>query len=142
MRQLLWRAVPAMAITLAASGFPVRTSAQTRDSAGVRTVENARPIWTDGERLQLAPTPRLTIGSTGDSAYRFSRIRGVMLLSGGRIAVADGGSLQLRFFDSAGRFLVARGGKGTAPGQPQSMGLVRRLRGDTIAIGSGLSTLS
>ncbi|MBL0170474.1 MAG: hypothetical protein IPP90_07015 [Gemmatimonadaceae bacterium] len=129
-------------ITLASAAIAVPTNAQTRDSAGVRIVENTQPMWSDVERLQLAATPRLVFGNTTDSAYRFSRIRGVMRLSDGRIAVADGGSLQLRFFDAKGQFLSASGGKGTAPGRPGEMNSAQLLRGDTIAITAGLSTLT
>lgn len=65
-----------------------------------------------------------------------------MLLTDGRIAVADGGSLQLRLFSSRGRFLSASAGRGNGPGQILNMHWVRRLRGDTIAISSGLSTVA
>jgi len=65
-----------------------------------------------------------------------------MLLADGRIAVADGGSLQLRMFSRQGRFLSASAGRGTGTGQILNMRWVRRLRGDTIAIGAGLSMVS
>ena len=113
-----------------------------RDSAGVLIVENTRPAWSDSERLSLASKPHLVIGSNTDSAYRFRQVRGVMLLTDGRIAVADGGSLQLRLFSPEGRFLSASAGRGNAPGQVLNMHWVRRVRGDTIAISSGLSTLA
>jgi hypothetical protein len=126
-----------------AAMFSLPLSAQaTRDSAGVLIVENTRPAWSDSERLRLASKPHLAFGNDTDSAYRFRQVRGVMLLSDGRIAVADGGSLQLRMFSAQGRFLSASGGAGNGPGQPSNMHWVRRLRGDTIAIGSGLSTLA
>lgn len=111
-----------------------------RDSAGVLIVENARPAWSNSERLTLAAKPRVMIGNTVDSGYRFRQVRGVMLLTDGRIAVADGASLQLRLFSSQGRFLSANAGKGNGPGQILNMHWVRRLNGDTIAINSGLST--
>jgi hypothetical protein len=111
-----------------------------RDSAGVLIVENARPAWSDSERLSLAAKPRLAFGNTADSAYRFRRVAGVMLLADGRIAVADGASMQLRLFSAQGRFLSASAGQGDGPGQVLNMHWVRRVRGDTIAIGSGMST--
>jgi len=113
-----------------------------RDSAGVLIVENARPAWSDSERLWLTAKPRLVIGNNADSAYRFRQVRGVMLLTDGRVAVADGGSLQLRLFSPQGRLLSASAGKGNGAGQILNMHWVRRLRGDTIAINSGLSTLA
>ncbi len=63
-------------------------------------------------------------------------------MADGRIAVADGGSLQLRFYDAKGQFLSASGGKGTAPGQLREMNSAWLLRGDTIAIPASFSTLT
>ncbi|MCC6245028.1 MAG: hypothetical protein IT353_19450 [Gemmatimonadaceae bacterium] len=129
-------------IALAEVGPAETMQAQARDSAGVRIVDNVRPTWTERDRLQLSARPRLAIGNTTDSALRFSRIRGVALLADGRIVVADGGKLQLRFFSATGAFLSASGGKGTAPGQLREMNAMTRLAGDTLAIASSFSTLS
>jgi hypothetical protein len=128
-------------VATAATTFAVPLYAQSsRDSAGVLIVENAGPAWSDSERLSLAAKPRLVMGNNADSVYRFRQVGGVMLLTAGRIAVADGASLQLRLFSSQGRFLSASAGRGNGPGQILNMHWVQRLRGDTIAIGSGLST--
>jgi hypothetical protein len=130
-------------VATAAAMFALPLHAQSsRDSAGVLIVENARPAWSDTERLWLAARPRLVIGNTTDSSYRFRQVRGVMLLTDGRIVVADGGSLQLRVFSPQGRFLSASAGEGHGAGQILNMHWVRRLRGDTIAINSGLSMLT
>ena len=128
------------AATAVATFVPPLHAQATRDSAGVRIVENARPAWSDRERLALAAKPRLLIGDATDSAYRFRQVRGVMLLADGRIAVADGGSLQLRLFSPQGRFLSAGAGRGSGPGQLLNMHWVRRLKGDTIAINSAFSS--
>lgn len=128
-------------VATAAATFAVQLYAQSsRDSAGVLVVENARPAWSASERLSLAAKPRIVVGSNADSVYRFRQVRGVMLLTDGRIAVADRASLELRLFSSQGRFLSATAGKGNGPGQILNMRWAHRLRGDTIAIGSGLST--
>jgi hypothetical protein len=126
--------------TALATVTPSLHAQSSRDSAGVLIVENARPAWSDSERLSLGAKPRLMIGNNADSAYRFRQVRGVMLLPDGRIAVADGASLQLRLFSSQGRFQSASAGKGNGPGQILNMHWVHRLNGDTIAINSGLST--
>ena len=129
-----------VSVATAAATLALPLSAQSsRDSAGVLIVENTRPAWSESERLRLVEKPRLVVGNNADSAYRFRQVRGVMLLPDGRIAVADGGSLQLRLFSSEGRFLSASAGKGNGSGQILNMHWVRRLRGDTIAIGAGLS---
>ena len=114
---------------------------QSRDSAGIRIVSSARPAWNDSQALRLDSTPRLVIGNATDSAYRLSQVRSVMVLSDGRIAVADGASLQLRLFSSDGRFHTAGAGKGTGPGELQQIVFIRRLRGDSIAIISNFSTV-
>jgi hypothetical protein len=128
------------AATAVATFTPPLHAQSSRDSTGVLIVENARPAWSDSERLSLAAKPRLMIGDTTDSAYRFRQVRGIMLLTDGRIAVADGASLQLRLFSAQGRFLSASAGKGNGPGQILNMHWVRRLKGDTIAINSALSS--
>jgi len=110
-----------------------------RDSAGIRIVENARPTWSDGQRLRIAEQPQLVIGNATDSMYRFRGVRGVARLADGRVAVADGGSMQLRIFNSQGQFLSASGGRGRERGQLLDMGRMSRLRGDSIAIESGFS---
>lgn len=140
MRQLARRSLFA-AVTAALVACTLHAQSS-RDSAGVRIVENTRPLWTDSERLVLAPTPRLAFGDSVSPPYRFRQVRGVMQLSDGHIAVADGASLQLRMFSPDGRFLSASEVKGTEPGQPPGMLFVHRQRGDTIAIASDLSTLA
>src|SRR5690349_7323920 len=110
---------------IASTTLALPLSAQSsRDSAGVLIVDNARPVWKDSELLVLAAQPHLVIGSTTDSAYRFRQIRGVIRLTDGGVAVANGASLQLRIFDAQGRFVSATGGRGTGPGQLLNMGQV------------------
>jgi hypothetical protein len=86
------------------------------------------------------------VGGTGAALQAapgtFGQIRGAFRMADGRVVVADGATLQLRVFDTAGRFLSSSAGKGSAPGQLLSMNFVRRLRGDTIAVVSGVSTLA
>lgn len=125
------------AATLILAG-PLHAQAS-RDSAGIRIVENARPAWSDRERLRLAEQPQLVIGNTTDSVYRFRGVRGVVRLTDGRVVVADGGSMQLRMYNSQGQFLSASGGRGREPGQLLNMGQMWRLRGDTIAINESFS---
>jgi hypothetical protein len=90
----------------------------------------------------LAAKPHLVFGNNTDSAYRFRQVRGVTLMTDGRIAVADGGSLQLRLFSPQGQLISVNAGKGIGPGQLLNMHFLRRLPGDTLAIGAGYSTLA
>ena len=88
-----------------------------RDSAGVRIVESRTPACTP-EKQRVDTAPSLTIGvESGEQEYLFSLIRSVIRLDDGRIVVGDGGSRQLRFYDSTGRFLGATGRAGQGPGE-------------------------
>lgn len=91
-----------------------------RDSAGVVVVESRRPAWAAGAGWTFEEQPLLEIGvADGAAEYQFVQIEGVLRLPDGRIVVADGGSREIRFFDSAGRFLAAVGRRGDAPGEYQ-----------------------
>jgi hypothetical protein len=90
-----------------------------RDSAGIQIVENR--LKTDGDsgivRVAGRP-PDLSIGAVeGDSAYLFSTVWGTRRLSSGAIAVLNQDSYQVRYFDSAGKFVRAIGRKGDGPGE-------------------------
>lgn len=118
-----------------------------RDSAGVPVVENA-PLGRareDGvgageDGLRLARPPALEIGSiAGEGPTVFHRIQDASRLSDGRIAVADGGSGEIRLFGPDGRHLRTTGGPGGGPGEftpapGGATGLValERTAGDTL----------
>jgi hypothetical protein len=88
-----------------------------RDSAGIRIVENRQPSAGPEGGRRLAPAPALVIGTRTGEMYELSGVAGAARLSGGTIVVADGGSRQLRFFDSTGAFIRAVGGPGDGPGE-------------------------
>lgn len=112
----------------------LQLSAQSvRDSAGIQIVENAKPLWTAQQALHLSKTPALVIGTQDGEAYEFSAIKGAARLSGGRFAVADERSRQIRFFDSTGRHTKTVGGKGQGPGEFDSdLDRLTVLPGDTL----------
>lgn len=88
------------------------------DSAGIRIIENDRPP--DGSRLdwRIGPEPVVTIGKReGEDPYLLNLVRGATRLRDGRIVVANGGSGELRFFDSLDNHLATRGGVGEGPGE-------------------------
>jgi hypothetical protein len=103
-----------------------------RDSAGVTIVayDALRPDplpWTIGDE------PVVEIGAVeGDEAYQLGQVAGVTRLSDGRIVIADGGTLGLRFYDATGRHLVTAGRKGQGPGEFDGLWSVWALPGDTI----------
>lgn len=89
-----------------------------RDSAGVRIVENERPL--DGSRLgwRIGPEPSVTIGKVeGDEPYLLLWATGASRLSDGRIVVANSGSSEIRLFDASGIHLATWGGRGEGPGE-------------------------
>lgn len=65
-------------------------------------------------------SPRLEIGVVeGDPTYEFASVVSSLVLPDGRIAVADGASQELRFFDGQGQHLGTVGGRGSGPGEFQ-----------------------
>jgi hypothetical protein len=83
---------------------------------------------------QLVET--LRIGSDAAPQTEFHRVAGAVRLPNGEIAVADGGSLQIRFFGADGTYRRAFGRQGAGPGEFQVMSRPMAF-GDTIAIHDG-----
>src|SRR5512140_3947795 len=81
---------------------------------------------------QVDTSAILEIGrAQGDSVYQLYRVRGIVELPGGGIALANAGSSEVRLYDATGRFLRALGREGEGPGEFTSLrNLV--LRGDTL----------
>jgi hypothetical protein len=105
----------------------------TRDSVGVMIVESRDRLWSAGEEWQVAEEPFLEIGSTvGSPEYSFHRVEGALRLNGGRIAIADAGSGEIRFYDQAGRFLSSGGGVGDAPGEYRQITAMGAGPGDSL----------
>ena len=111
--------VAALAVVLMSCGrYAGSGPVLVRDSAGIRIIENAAPEWREGTGWTVEPEPWLDMGSAdGDSAFLFSRIAGIEELETGEVVVADGGSSQIRVFDTAGRHLRSFGRKGEGPGE-------------------------
>jgi hypothetical protein len=110
------------------------TAVIVRDSAGVEIVENAGDPWSVEERWHIVPEPILRIGAIeGGEPYLFAGVRGVVILSDGRIVVANGDDNSLRWFDAEGDFLFQRGGSGGGPGEFSRLGGITVAAGDTIA---------
>lgn len=109
-----------------------------RDSAGVRIVENARPLLPAARSWRVDPRPEVDIGgneaTAGDTLYEFVRVNGAVRLSDGRIVVAVDGSLTLRFYDARGRFVRSAGRDGDGPGEFRQLMGLHALRGDTLFV--------
>lgn len=111
----------------------VGLASETRDSAGIRIIENPRPD--EGSRLawQIGPEPTVSIGVLeGEEPYMLHWVADATKLPDGRIVVANGGSGDLRVFDEGGSHLVTWGGGGDGPGEFPSLAEVGAWPGDSI----------
>lgn len=113
----------------------LQSASQTRDSAGIRIVDNARPRWSASSRWTLKAEPTADIGGPeGGNMSELAGVRGVGLLRDGSIVVANGASASVRVFDARGKYLRSFGGKGKGPGEFQDIGSLRVLNGDSIVV--------
>ncbi|MYH53382.1 MAG: hypothetical protein F4139_10585 [Gemmatimonadetes bacterium] len=104
-----------------------------RDSGGVRIIQNTGPP--EGSRLawQIGPDPALSIGAReGEAPYLLNGAVSATKLPDGRIVVADGGSSELRMFDSVGTHVRTWGGDGEGPGEFWWLNHVAAWPGDSI----------
>ena len=100
---------------LVESGLPFSES---WDSAGVRIVENARPADTSFLDWRIGPEPSVTIGvAVGDEAQMLHGVQDAVMLSDGRVVVAESSSSELKVFDSTGTRVGTWGGRGEGPGE-------------------------
>jgi len=101
-------------------------------------IENPRPAWKTGEALHFGSAPVLVVGTELGPMYEFDRVAGAARLHDGRIVVADGGSMSLRFFDSTGTFLKSVGRRGGGPGEFQALRVFFAMPGDTLVAGADI----
>ena len=103
------------------------------DSTGVEIVTNAVPVWESGGGWSTSESPTLEIGTvSGAEAYTLYRVGAVIMLREGRIAIANGGTSQIRVYDADGVHLHDIGRNGDGPGEFRALGGVWRSRGDSI----------
>ena len=107
------------AILVACTGDgPDRDHFTTRDSAGVRIVENYTPAWGEGEGWRLSDAPIVTIGvEEGPEEYSLYQVGAALRLPDGRILIHNNGSDELRYYDSTGTHLYSVGRDGFGPGE-------------------------
>jgi hypothetical protein len=105
-----------------------------RDSAGVSIVESAAvPLWSEAESWTLSNAPLADIGVVeGAPEYQLYGVGSSLRLSDGSIVVANGGTGELRWYDSTGRYLRSAGGQGDGPGEFQTLARVARLGPDSL----------
>jgi 6-bladed beta-propeller protein len=82
---------------------------------------------------QVSATPILSIGGADRAGPElFHRVAGLTRLRSGDVAVADGGSLELRVFDRTGAFVGAGGRRGEGPGEFAVIQSIAHCSGDSI----------
>lgn len=103
------------------------------DSAGVEIVDSRRAVWNGADAWRLSEDPVLTVGvDMGPEEYQFSDVSGILLFDDGSLVVADGGTREIRFFDSEGEFRNSTGGNGEGPGEFRSITGLGRFDGDSV----------
>jgi hypothetical protein len=106
----------------------------THDSAGITIVENDFARATAS--CSVDSTPVFSIGvDEGEPDYELYRVFGATRLSDGRIAVANQGTNEVRFYDAAGRFTGRSGREGQGPGEYSNIFYLWALPGDTLYVG-------
>jgi len=106
-----------------------------RDSAGIQIVENTGPIWGPDEAWRLSDDPVVTIGvATGAGEYELYDVVAALRLNTGEIAVACGGTYEVRFYDSTGVYLRTVGRQGGGPDEYNLMWNMWRLGTDSLAL--------
>lgn len=110
---------------------------ENRDSAGVHIVVNDRHDPTTANRILVESEPALTIGTLdGRDEQQLFRVRDATRLPDGRLAVVNGGTSEVRFYDADGVHLRSVGGRGEGPGEFQVVRWIHRV-GDTLVLYDG-----
>jgi len=130
----IWRMAIIGAVTSGACASAERqaTTTTTRDSAGIRIVENQAPAqpnapWT------LDTVAGVDLGSqSADPNHEFSGYVVPFRLADGRLVVANGGSNELRFFGPDGVWQKSVGRRGSGPGEFEQLGWLDVGLGDTL----------
>lgn len=142
-RALVWQGLCSLAsfALVGATGCggrqgPRPAGATTRDSAGVRIVENAGPgVWSAGSAWVVVDTPLVDIGGgAGGPQYDLSRAVGAVRLRDGRVAVANAATSEIRFYDARGGFESASGRGGAGPGEYQMLAGLWRGPDDSLLV--------
>lgn len=88
-----------------------------------------------GAGWHVTTSPALSIGgASADPHYQLYQIAGAGRLRNGWIVVANGGTYEVRFYDSRGRFVRAVGRQGRGPGEFEGMAGLTVGTGDTIYV--------
>jgi hypothetical protein len=116
-----------------------RAAVEERDSAGITIVES-RAAPNAGPALRLSAEPVVQIGVVeGAAEYQLDGVQWVTRLSDGTLVVANGGSREIRYYDSAGRHRHTTGRSGAGPGEYRNISYMRRIAGDSVLVFDALN---
>jgi hypothetical protein len=111
-------AVALLVVTTACTDRGARASFAVPDSADAELIVTTVAAWDTARPWTVEPEPVVRIGlREGDAPYLFQNVVGAEVLEDGRIAVADGLSREIRFFNAQGTYLLTSGGVGEGPGE-------------------------
>ncbi len=111
----------AVATPISCARSPERPSFSIRDSSGVEIAENNFPTEPETLAWKVTREPLVDIGGDeSDPSHQLFRVFDVLRLPDGSMAVLDGGSSEIRFFDTNGRHSRTVGGQGEGPGEPRA----------------------
>lgn len=109
-----------------------------RDSAGVAIVENDAADLSAIARWSVGARPVVDVGAfEGAEAETLFRVVDAVRLDDGRIAVANAGTSEVRYFDASGAHVETVGGQGGGPGEFQRIMRLIRLASDSLAVFDG-----
>jgi hypothetical protein len=135
MRTPVWRLALFPVVFVACSGGPDAGPVTVRDSAGIVIVESRGPLWQAGEAWRLSDEPVLTIGvMEGPEEYQLFNAVWALRLADGSIAVANGGTFEIRVYDAEGRFVRHVGREGGGPQEFKRLGLMWRTPPDSLYV--------
>ena len=119
MRPLLSASITLILLVGCGAGPAARPVAATRDSAGVRIVENPVPAPNSAAAAVLASSPSLVLGELGAAspAEEFVAINGALRPVPNAIVVSDPSAKAIRVFDSTGTFVREVSRRGEGPGE-------------------------
>jgi hypothetical protein len=108
---------------------------EVRDSAGSVIVEHLKGVRSMLPEWYISEEPVLQIGVLdGQDEYMFAGLLYAVGLSTGEVVVADGGSREIRYFDSNGLAVRSVGRAGRGPGEFSVISGLLRIRGDTLLV--------
>jgi hypothetical protein len=120
---------------LACGGEDARTSAVVRDSAGISIAENAAPDSARVTWWHLDPEARFDVGKIeGTESETLYQVNGAVQLSDGRVAIANAGTSEVRYYAPDGQHIVSAGRSGGGPGEFQRITKLILLPGDSVAV--------